>query len=281
MFKFIVLHESPNEIRSLDWAAAVLSLFCIIVFVYLKKAYVFAKMIFSIRNIRTETKENTKVIIFFVLYMFGIMFLQVLMIATISTRFHEIYTHNDKKDVAKKDYKYVEKDWMLWYMIVFTWLMPVVGILNFFFSHHYWTTKLPVDIVYDMIMEIQTQTEAKGKETVAQILAHLGNTRFMNQYRRLDEIGHFDKLLYPHTSPYHILIVGFLMSLYGLFYWCMFDGWVKKNGIMALHIATAFFGALVNIYPLTVIIPLLVLIGIIYGAQSLAQLLCKACYKCL
>ena len=43
MFKFIVLHECPNEITSLNWASAVISLFCIIEFIYMKKAYVFAK----------------------------------------------------------------------------------------------------------------------------------------------------------------------------------------------------------------------------------------------
>ena len=189
MFKFIVLHECPNEITSLDWASAVISLFCIIEFIYMKKAYVFAKMFFLICDICRITKEKTKATIFFVFYMLGIMFLQVLMAVTFSTvtRFYEVYTDPESKDVPKV--------WIAWYMIILSLFMFAMGILNFSSSHHYWTTRVPVNIVYD--------------------------------------------------------------------------------GIAVLHVIITL---LTNIDSL---IPLLVLIGTIYGAIFLMRFLCKAYYKCL
>ena len=106
-------------------------------------------MIFSICDICRITKVKTKGTIFFIFYMLGIMFLQILMFATIDTvtRFHEIYTAPESKDVPK--------DWMAWYMVILACFMLVMGIFNFLSSHHYWTTKPPVDIVYDGIVAWQ------------------------------------------------------------------------------------------------------------------------------
>ena len=71
--------------------------------------------------------------------MIGLMILQVIMIVIIGITFRYESTH---KMASESIYK-------LWYMLIFTYLMPHIGIFMFFFMHYLWTIKLPVDIVIE------------------------------------------------------------------------------------------------------------------------------------
>ena len=83
-----------------------------------------------IRKLIDKASSNYQGIIFiaiFVLYMYGLMLLQILMIVIIGSRFHHEYTNN----------KAVEMSWQLWYMMLFPYLMPILGMPMFFLIHHF------------------------------------------------------------------------------------------------------------------------------------------------
>ena len=254
VFDFIILLVDNNYALKMigwtDWFTTTVSFLASLLLVYVHRIYVFAKVMFLIRKLINKASSNYQGIIFiaiFVLYMYGLMLLQILMIVIIGSRFHYEYANN----------KAIETSWQLWYMMLFPYLMPILGMPVFFLNHHFWTTKLPVDVIFNVISEFQAKGKKDYKDTDANIIKlkhHLGNS-FRNDYNELEEVPFWKKFIYPYISPVHgILITVYILMFSAFFVCCTLDGpfenwlWFPFGNWLWFYVATAGLALIINIY---------------------------------
>ena len=254
VFDFIILLVDNNYALKMigwtDWFTTTVSFLASLLLVYVHRIYVFAKVMFLIRKLINKASSNYQGIIFiaiFVLYMYGLMLLQILMIVIIGSRFHYEYANN----------KAIETSWQLWYMMLFPYLMPILGMPVFFLNHHFWTTKLPVDVIFNVISEFQAKGKKDYKDMDANIIKlkhHLGNS-FRNDYNELEEVPFWKKFIYPYISPVHgILITVYILMFSAFFVCCTLDGpfenwlWFPFGNWLWFYVATAGLALIINIY---------------------------------
>ena len=244
----VVLVDNNNDFNSIhpfDWFMASLNFGSIIIFVYLKRAYIFFGVIRSIRKLKTGVHKKYKGISFivtFFMYMCALMFLQFLMIIIIVVRFHHEYTQKDA----------IKNSWQLWYMMIFTYLMPLIGLPMFFFVHQFWTSRLPVDVIHDLMSELQTKGKGsnrnknKTETTIEQVMNHLGNDQFTDDYTKLNNIWFVERLVYPFFSPLSVAASSLYIEAFIVFFVSsMYDG---TSGWLGFHIAVAAIAYFINIY---------------------------------
>ena len=259
--EFIILLVDNNYVPKMigwtDWFTIIASFFASLTLVYLHRIYVYAKVMFLIRKFINKASSNYQGIIFiaiFVLYMYGLMLLQILMIVIIGSRFHYEYTNN----------KAIETNWKLWYMMLFPYLMPIFGMPMFFLIHHFWTTKLPVDVIFTVISEFQ----AKGKEdyqdtdaNIKKLQDHLGNS-FTNDYNEFKEVPFWKKFIYPYFSPVHVILITVYILMFSAFFvCCTVDG--PFGNWLWFYVATAGFALIINIYSSSVIMLWLIILSVV------------------
>uniref|UniRef100_A0A1X7TXG2 Uncharacterized protein n=1 Tax=Amphimedon queenslandica TaxID=400682 RepID=A0A1X7TXG2_AMPQE len=234
-----------NSIHPFDWFMASLNFCSVIIFVYLKRVYIFFGVVRSIRKLKTRVNkegEGVMFIITFFMYMCALMFLQFLMIIIIVGRFHHEYTLKNA----------IENSWQLWYMMIFTYLMPLIGMPMFFFVHQFWTSKLPVDVVRDLMSELQTKGKGsnvrknKTDTMVEQVMNHLGNDQFNNDYDKLNKIPFYERLLYPFFSPTRAVVSSLYIGVIAGFAICSMYG--GPTLLLALHIAVVIIAFSINVY---------------------------------
>ena len=238
VFQFIVLLVDNNYdskmIAALTWFTTLKGLLKNLLFVYAHKGFILIGIIFSIRKVKKEEKWNSGLfIIYFVCYMFGLMILQISMIIIIGERFRYEYTN----------YRAIEMSGQLWYMIIFTFLVPLIGIFMFLVVHHVWTMTLPVDVTYDMIFK---KIHTKGHKTKVLEREIEDKNEFEKDYMELKEVQTWRKFIHPYISPLHIILIfGYSLLFVGFFICCTVDG--TFGNWFWLYLATAFFAVLVNI----------------------------------
>ena len=209
IFKVIVVlseHDSDfKSISTIHWFTAISNFGSVIIFVYIKKLYIFFGIIRSIHKIQPKVNKNCQGITFivtFFMYMCALMFLQFLMIVAITGRFHHEYTQKNAIGTSGP----------LWYMMIFTYLMPLIGLPMFFFVHQFWTSKLPVDVIRDLTLEFVTHLKGKGSiirknktdTTVERVIKYLGNDQFTDDYTKLNNIWFVERFAYPFFSPLRV-----------------------------------------------------------------------------
>ena len=255
VFQFILLLVDNNYnlkmITAFTWFNTVRGLLSILILVYAHKGFILISIVFSIRKVKKDEKWNSGLfMIFFVLYMFGLMILQILMIIIIGERFHYECTN----------YRAIEMSGQLWYMMIFTFLMPLVGIFMFFVVHHVWAVTLPVTVTYNMIFK---KIQTKGEKTKI-LEREIGDIdEFKKDYKKLKDFSIWKKFIYPYISPLHIILI-FVYSLFfvGFFICCTNNG--PLGNWQWLYVATGVFAVLINISASGVTIVWLVIItGII------------------
>ena len=250
VFEFIILlvdnNYAPKMIGWIDWVTAAVSFLASLTLVYVHRIYVFAKVMFLIRKLINKASSNYQGIIFiaiFVLYMYGLMLLQILMIVIIGSRFHYEYANN----------KAIEMSWQLWYMMIFPYLMPIFGMPMFFLIHHFWTTKLPVDVIFNIISEFQAKGKKDYQDTDANIKKlqdHLGNS-FTDDYNEFKKVPFWDKFIYPYISPARAtLITVYILMFSAFFICCTVDG--SFGNWLWFYVATAGLALIINIYSTSV-----------------------------
>ena len=237
-----------------DWFTTIVRFLASLTLVYVHRIYVFAKVMFLIHKLINKASSNYHGIIFiaiFVPYMYGLMLLQILMIVIIGSQFHHEYTNN----------KVIEMTWQLWYMMLFPYLMPILGMPMFFLIHHFWTTKLPVDVKFKVISDFQAKGEKDYKDTDANIKKlqdHLGNN-FTNDYNELEEVTFWKKIIYSCISPVHdILITVYILMFSAFFVCCTVDG--PFGNWLWFFVATAGLALIINIYSSSVIMLWLIIL---------------------
>lgn len=267
MFQFITLqvdnNYNPKMIAVFDWFNALKGLLGILIFVYFQKGYFLIRIIFSIRIINKEKKWNSDLlIILFVIYMYGLMILQISMIVIIAERFRYEYTNN---------FGPLEMSIQLWYMMIFTFLMPFIGIFMFFFAHHAWTRTLPVTVIYEIFKILKTEGEdSKQLDGFIGIIAYIKkrtslftSDQFKRDYQELKNVPFWKKFIQPFISPLHIVV------LFG--YFLLFSGFFLSSTLVGpfgkwqsgMYIGAGALAILLNIYATSVtIVWLVILLGI-------------------
>ena len=267
IFEFIILlvdnNYAPKMIGGFDWFTTIVSFLASLTLVYLYRIYVFAKVIRKLINKASSNYQGIIFIAIFVFYMYGLMLLQILMIVIIGSRFHHEYTNN----------KVIKMSWQLWYMMIFPYLMPILGMPMFFLIHHFWTIKLPVDVIFNIISEFQ----AKGKEdyqdtdaNIKKLQDHLGNS-FTHDYYELEEVPFWKKFIYPYISPFHVILITVYILMFSAFFvCCTLDG--PFGNWLWFYVATAGLALIINIYSssvtmlwLIILIVILAIIAIVVG----------------
>ena len=258
VFEFIILLVDNNYalkmIGWIDWVTTILSFLASLLLVYVHRIYVFAKVMFLIHKLIDKVSSNYQGIIFiviFVLYMYGLMLLQILMIVTIGSRFHYEYANN----------KAIETSWQLWYMMIFPYLMPILGVPVFFLIHHFWTIKLPVDVIFNIISEFQAKGKEDYKDTDANIKKlqdHLENS-FMDDYNEFKKVPCWEKFIYPYISPVHVILITVYILMFSAFFvCCTLDG--PFGNWLWFYVATAGLALIINIYSSSVIMLWLIIL---------------------
>ena len=262
VFEFIILlvdnNYAPKMIGWTDWFTTIVSFLASLLLVYVHRIYVYAKVMFLIRKLINKASSNYQgiiFIVFFVLYMYGLMLLQILMIVIIGSRFHHEYANN----------KAIETSWQLWYMMLFPYLMPILGMPVFFLIHHFWTIKLPVDVIFNIISEFQAKGEKDYKDTDANIKKlqdHLGNS-FTNDYNEFKKVPFWKKFIYPYISPVHAILITVYILMFLVFFMCCtldgpfenwlwfpFENWLRFpfGNWLWFYVATAGLALIINIY---------------------------------
>ena len=264
IFEFIVElvqnDYNPMGISNGSWLGAIKSFLAAIVLVYLLRVKVFCGTVYSIYKIRSENEEISKIIqtmlfqLTFVAYMCGQMILQILMILIIGVRFHHDYTIRGN----------VETSGQLWYMMICAYLTPLLGMIMFFVVHHFWTMKLPIDLIYDVLTEFQTKCKINNKK------AHNENTKSVFEdlinYIDMDKLakdyndayppgmltGLDKKILFPFTSPLHVILcMLYCGMLFGFCLCSLIDG--ALDDWLILYFVAGFIGTAINIYALAVV----------------------------
>ena len=276
VFQFIMLlvdnNYAPKMIPAMEWFTAVKGLLSILVLDYLHKAYVFGNTIVSIHKFGkkhiSKKPSGSHFITLFVLYVYGLMILQILMIIIIGARFHYEYVDN----------RAIEMSVQLWYMIIFAYIMPFLGMLMYFFVHFCWTMTVPVDFLYDLFKKMQTNGEEsiKIKKTrneagevfqsdesikIKEARIEVGE-EFESDYHRLKEFQFWKKFVYPFISPLHAPLIGFYGLLFsGFFLCCTLDA---PYGIWTwFYVAAGGLTVILNIYATSItFVWIIVLIGI-------------------
>ena len=286
-FGFIV-HLVRNEynqemLTPFEWFSTVLGL-CSLLFVYIKRLYILVGVVFSIRKVQSG-ERNLKGIVFiiiFVCYMCALMVLQFLMIIIICIRFYYEYQDN----------RVIETSWQLYCMIALTYLMPLFGIFMFFFVHQFWTMKLPVDVIYDLIKVLQTkgkETQHRSSEktvaTVKKVMEYLGED-FEKDYKELNKVLIWNRLIYPHFSPLHIIVASLYILMFGMFLVCCIIDGPSGTEWLVCHIlvtATAIFingyaASIVLFWPIAIAVVIAKIVAIIVVTIGFVLLLMKLCF---
>ena len=179
------------------------------------------------------------------------------MIVIIGSRFHYEYTNN----------KVIKMSWQLWYTMIFPYLMPILGMPMFFLIHHFWTIKLPVDVIFNIISEFQAKGKKDYKGTDAntkKLQDHLGNS-FRNDYKEFKKVSFCKKFIYPYISPVHAIpITVYILMFLVFFVCCKADG--PFGNWLWFHVATAGLALIINIYSTSVAMPwFIILIAVVEG----------------
>ena len=253
VFEFIVElvdnDYNPSMILWRTWFTTVLGFLLSLFLVYVLRVFIFARVIYLIGQQIKDSKNSQGIsfLVIFVIYMYMMMFLQILMIVIIGSRFHHEYTN----------YRAIEMSWQLWYMMISACLMPLLGMFTFFLVHHFWTMKLPVDVIYNLLCEFHTKGEKEHKDEdttlkeLKELNEYLGGDKFKEDYNELNEVSFWRKFIYPYISPFHviaILIYGLIFS--GFFVCCTLEG--PYGNWLWFYVATGILAILINIYSASV-----------------------------
>ena len=242
IFQFITLLVRDdfelNMITWTQWFSESTTFAGVLFLVYLHRVGTFAYTIHKTKKVTVEENRPNilKFMIVFVLYMYGLMALQVMMIVIIGARFHHDYTLPERKFSGQ-----------LWYMMVTAYLTPLFGMIMFFIVSHYWAAMFPIHLVVPLL-------QAKGEKPVTNAQYFQNMHRYLGENVRLAYVGEisrslWDKFLYPFLSPLHaILCCVYTSMLLGFVVCTAIQGPHPFHWLVDVYVITGLLGAIVNIY---------------------------------
>lgn len=285
IFQFSVQYiDHGNDATKVDvttWLSTLFSFLQQLFNVYIARVFILAGTVWSIQKVRNTKKVGGAAFhVVFVLYAIGQMFLQVLMIVAIGARFHFEYkssedknnmngnndTENDMDSNTGRD-NYLPSG-QLWYMIILAYFIPVIGMFMFFVVHHYWTQKFPIEVFRDLFevlvkkpgMKETFMFWKKGEEfsgTMTEIMQYINGEHLEEDYEQYQKTNCENKILYPFTSPVHVILCFIYTGLLFSFILCFGIGFPSlagnQSGVWIIFCVVAtMYGALLNVYAFSV-----------------------------
>ena len=266
IFQFNIEYiDKGNDAGKVDittWLSILFSFLQQLFNVYLARIFILAGTVWSIQKVRNKKRlEGAAFHVVFVIYSTGQMFLQVLMVVAIGTRFHIDYANSANNIPSGR----------LWYMIVFAYFVPVIGMFVFLTVHHYWTQKFLVEVFRDILnihagrAGCQLVFWRGGKKFTCELSKMVQyNWQVENAYKRYKRLYWEQKLFYPFTSPVHVilcLVYTMLLFVFGIYFGV--NPPLGTRGWIILGVVSV-YGALLNVYALSVgFVCLMIFVGVI------------------
>ena len=262
IFQFSIEYiEKENDAGKVDittWLSIFFSFLQQLFNVYLARIFILAGTVWSIQKVRNKKRlEGAAFHVVFVLYSTGQMFLQVLMIVAIGTRFHIEYENSTI--IANDSEVNNIPSGQLSYMIVFAYFLPAIGIFVFLTVHHYWTQKFLVEVFRDILKILVGKVERQlvfwrgGKKFTCEMSKMVQyNWQLEDAYKQYQQIRCGQKVFYPFTSPVHVILcLVYTMLLFG-FGLCFYIHLPSSNGGWIILGVVSVYGAFLNVYALFV-----------------------------
>ena len=257
----------------------VLSSFSFVAFVYILRLIILGGVIYNIHEKRKGTTATGKALYFLVYFFIHValqMIVQSFMIVATGKRIYDENLHffnNHGYNAAIQNYTDSESPCLpvrasgyLWYMIIGTYIFPIVGTLTFFLVAYYWTQEFYIEIFIMCRKMLETpglddtfQVKKKAREAVGRYFPEEKMDIEFNEFKR---IHCCTKFIYPFKSPVMIIVcVAFLILIYfflsftngGIYLLGPFSftiGMAREStiGWIIVYIVGAIFGILANAY---------------------------------
>ena len=276
IFQFSVQYieegENAKNIPVTTWLQEAISFLNSAFTIYIARTFILFGTVWSISKVRISNKAKWKGAffhIYFVIYACFQMLLQVMMIFAIGVRFHHEYRETDNK----ADYSLSSS---LWYMIILGYIIPILSSIMFFLVHHYWTQKFPMDVFKDMFLTLikkpgKMETVMfwkKGgefKDTMEKIMYYINREKFEKDYVEYASVKIENKILYPFTSPVHVIVCVLytvLLLAFALSFIVNLPSY--STGWLIFTFTAMAVGTMINIYAMAVgILYIMILVGIL------------------
>ena len=160
---------------------------------------------------------------------------------------------NETKEWRNLDYEVSSN---LTYMMIIGFLLPIIGTLMFFIVHKFWTYKLPLDIVLDIIHITRQRgiiestyfvkdTAKEVQESADVVFTHWTESKVELDVKKYSSLRFSEQFLHPFMSPIHVVLCFGYMSLLIAFAACSsWDG----RGLVGFNLFAILFVGTVNIY---------------------------------
>jgi hypothetical protein len=207
IFEFIVKFDENDYkfhmISGFEWFKIFFTFICSLLLNYFIRALFFASTLYSLYKARPPKNKRTGMCfqIAFVAYGCGQMVIQMLMIVMIGLRF--------QKDYSAGQSEAIDKSFLLWYMVVWAYLNPIIGFFMFFFIHHFWTFNFPVKLMYDILKQFQFRGQYFNKneiDTFNRMFRYINMEELKKNIEKYDKTNFGKKFAYPFISPLHIIV---------------------------------------------------------------------------
>ena len=152
-----------------------------------------------------NTKSVAHLQRYFILYTFGQIVVQILMIMGIG-----ITLHNENREYFEDcGVQSIEVSGFLWYMLVAGFILPIFGLLNFYFLTYYWVQEFSIGICIDFVSNLPQNDMSHEIKTIYTCL-HF--SQLTKQFEELKNKCFCNKFFHPFQSPLSI-VFSFLLLL--------------------------------------------------------------------
>lgn len=254
------VYEGRTTLELISIVLFALSCFSFLFYVYIARVLILIGMIRSIQNECKQYKEKYNDAssgytalcyhIFLAIYLIGQMLSQVLMIIATGRRIeydnrHLIYSNQTKSDFVVNDLNSNESidlenvtnsttselsgiqiSGCLWYMLIFTYVLPLLGFFLFFFLTYYWLQEFPLGlyVVNLFKMAIHHGKDAVMKKDKSENeLSQEFKYSLEQGYSKMRKKSCIIKFCYPFTAPTIIVLCFIYMGIYSLYEVCAVD----------------------------------------------------------
>ena len=269
IFQLIVhIIEKEGRVDATTCISVILTSLVALFHVYLARWFVLAGSIFSLQKMRSGGEKVTcrslfrtssaKFHVAVVLNAVGHTIVQMMMIAAIGTRFNHEY-----RSINSTNSDYYPSP-QLWYMMLFAYIYPFLGVVMFLVTCHFWSQQFPIELVLDMLKVLQRPgfVEAiesqKRKDDFSSTMemrdsSYLNEEVLSDQFGKVKDEGLFDKLAYPFKSPFHILLCLIYCGFVIAFGVCTFIDGPSSNGGIAFYALAVLYAIFVNGYAFAIV----------------------------
>ena len=281
----VVQLELTGKIKTLKIVGLAFSALGVILTVYITRIGMLCGSLrtlsdlFSSENSGQKIKKFIKIMfpIIFVLYSIGIMLTQITMIIVIGISFKKEVAEACKPTDCKSKMKWHNLDYKissgLVYIMIIGGLLPIIATFMFFIVHKFWTYKLPLDVVLDIITTMLKAKSSPGK-TLEDLKEYLLREDVAQDLKNFNSLRFIDKFLYPFSSPFIVILCISYISLLAPFPACS----EPVGGFIVILIA-----GIVNIYAVTIVlfwVSVIIIILVIIATIVVLFCCCAVCTAC-